>query len=259
MAATNTILLFWFLLFCSILSLGNPLAETNATLDVKHILTREEEQGPSDIFDYSDSRLSPDNILFLAIADEPRVPGDLISMTGAGTDPFTLGFGAADDIDKSPDLFENPIIPSDLKPGVALAFHDGDLPEDGWGDCDFPKMPACCEYTILGVTCIWYTFFGEMCPDHPADIWPPRTEAEQARNRAVCCDRIFNQIGIGCVPVRDRFEPSVEEEDMAGELDDFFPILTDLNAIKFAPVPGACTAPHRRDSQTPAQCLPPKQ
>lgn len=259
MATIHTILSFWFLLFSSISSLGNPLAETSVMPDVKRILIRDELEGPDDMIDYSGSRLSPENSLFLATADELRVPGNLNSLISAGTDPSGLELGAVDNIDTSSDLFENPIIPSDLKPGELLAFHDGDFPEDGWGDCDFPKMPACCEHTILGVTCMWYNLFGGICPDHPTEIWPPRTEAEQAQYRAVCCDRIVNQIGIGCVPVHDRFEPTVDDEGLGDELDDFFPILTDFNAIKFTPIPGACKAPHRRDPQSATPCLPQKQ
>ena len=249
---------FWFI-FCSVLSVGNPLSATFHTRGLERVVIRnEEDDGLDSMTDYSNSRLSPEYSLFLASADEPRVSGDLISMSSAGTDASSLGLGT-DDINQSPDLFENSVIQTDLNPGEPLAFHDGDLPEDGWGDCDFPKMPACCEHTILGVTCIWYNFFGGICPEHPADIWPPRTEAEQAQYRAVCCDRIVDQMGIGCVPVRDRFEPSIEEENMADGLDEFFPPLRDTNAIKLIPIPDACKAHHRRDSQIQTPCLPQKQ
>lgn len=256
---TVIMLLLCFLL-CSVLSVGNPLSETFHIRSLGPIMIRnEEDDALENMTDYSNSRLSPEYSQFLASADESKVSSDLISMSSAGTDTSSLGLGT-DDIDQSPRLFENSIIRTDLNPGGPLAFHDGDLPEDGWGDCDFPKMPACCEHTILGVTCMWYNFFGGICPDHPADIWPPRTEAEQAQYRAVCCDRIVDQMGIRCVPVHDRFEPSMEEEEnMADDLDDFFPLLRDYNAIKFIPIPDACKAPQRRDSQTQPPCSPQKQ
>lgn len=260
MATILTMLSFWFLIY-STLSLGNPLSEIFDNLGLERIIIRPKgDDGPDDMTDYSNSRLSPESSLFLASAGEPRLVSEVDSMPSVGTDS-SFELGAADDIFKSSDLIETPVILSDSKLEESIAFHDGDLPEEGWGDCDFPKMPACCEYTIFGVTCIWYaSHLGSICPDHPADIWPPRTEAEQARYRAVCCDRIVDQIGIGCVPVHDRYEPSIEEEEnMADGLDDFFPVLTEFNAIKFAPIPGACKATQRRDSQTPTQCLPQEQ
>ena len=242
------------------MSLGNLLSETSATLDSERILIRQGEEGPDDLADYSDFSMLPEYSLFLATADEPGGSGDIISMPNAVTNPLNLGFGTADDIEESPEFLDSPFAPSRLKPEDLLAFHDGDLPDEGWGDCDFPKMPACCEHSIKGVTCIWYTYFGSICPDHPADIWPPRTEAEQEQYQAVCCDRIIDQVGIGCVPVRNRHEPSMEEEDSVGEaVEDFFPALTDFNAIEFSPLPDACKSTYRRDSQSPTECLPPEQ
>lgn len=243
-------LVFSFFL-CTVVSL------TSASLNSERILIRDEEDGLGDITDYSDSRLSPDDQLFPPMADELGSSGDIVSMASVFTDPSSLGFGPADDIDESSDLFESQIAPSDLKAGDLLAFHDGDLPEDGWGSCDFPKMPACCQYTTAGVKCMYYTYFGTFCPDHPADIWPPRTEEEKARNRAVCCDRIVGWEGIGCVPVHDRDEPSMEEEESIGDPPEWpYPALTDFNSIKFLLAPDACRSNYRRDSPIPAQCLP---
>lgn len=255
---TMLLFFFLFLLFPGI-SQGNALSETSAARDLEHISIREELEGGGldDMTDYSDFRLSPKYPLLLATAGEPVESGDILSMNSPITDPFSLGFGTADNINESPDMLDNPLFPSDLKPGDLLAFHDGDLPDEGWGDCDFPKMPACCEHTILGVTCIWYTWFGSICPEHPADISPPRTPAERARYRAVCCDQVIEEVGIGCVPVHGRVEPGMEEEESMGDdADDFFPVLTDFNSIKFTPAPGECKSNYRRDSQTPTQCLP---
>lgn len=250
-------LLFLFLI-CSVVFLGNSLSETSAALELERILIREE-NGLEDMTDYSASGLSAENPLYLATANEPEDSGDMFSMTSAVTDPSNIGLGTADYIDGSLDLFNNPLVPIDSKPGDRLAFHADEVPLEGWGDCDFPKTPACCEHTESGVICIWYTLIGTICPDHPDEIWPPRTEAEKAQNRAVCCDQIINQVGIGCVPVHGRVEDDVEEGAMGDDVDDFFPDLINFNGLKFTPIPGACKSMDRRDTQIPTQCLPQKQ
>lgn len=216
-----------------------------------------DEDGSRDLINFFGSASSAEYPPFWATSNEPEGSSDIFGLTSTVTDSIDTtgridtGFGIADHMEGSLDISDQLLTPSDPKPEDLLAFHDGDLPDEGWGECDFPKTPACCEHTESGVICIWYKWMGPMCPDHPDDIWPPRTEEDKARNRAVCCDQIVDKVGIGCVPVRGRIEEN--------EVESAFPDLKEFNDWQFQPIPGACESVHRRDEQISTQCLPQKQ
>lgn len=226
--------LIWLGLF-----LGPVLSATFGGSHLKRIFIREE--GSQYLGEIDDITLFTESSISLATADVSEDYSDLFSLTSSATDSFGAGGSTVDyteeNLQKSSDLS----IPNDSQFGDLLAFHDGDLPPPGWGDCDFPKMPACCLVLLHSTYCIWFTTKGPICPDTPAEIFPPRTREQKEQNQAVCCDQVVATVGIGCVPVRNRAEEDVEEEDISSELNEF-------NNLQSDPIPGTCESVYRRSA-----------
>lgn len=183
-------------LFCFVVYMGSFLSETFAASGFdRNLIGDGDEDGSGDLINLFGSTFSAEYPAVWAKPTNPESYGDIFGLTSTFTDPIgtrdptDTGFGIADYREEPLDVSNRLLMLSDSKPEDLLAFHDGDYPEEGWGECDFPKTPACCEHTESGVVCIWYTWTGTICPHHPDDIWPPRTEEDKARNRAVCCNQ----------------------------------------------------------------------
>lgn len=237
-------------MFTSFFFLSGFLSKTFVALGVNHFWIRDQGD-PQDFTEYSDPATAIESSFSIATASETEEPGETFDLAISPTVPLSFDPGTVDNLEELPASSDNLVIPIDSNPEDLLAFHDGDFSPEGWGDCDFPKVPACCKISKSGTECVWFTFFGEMCPDHPDEIWPPRTEEEKARNQPMCCNQIINNVGIGCVPVQNRVED--------GTQDDWFSYLEYLNKLHVDPAPDSCKSAYRRDEQIGPQCLAQKQ
>lgn len=251
--------------FCFIFALSSFLSQTDSILDLSRILIREEdssagERGLDDPNDFYGS--------FLLSANDPESSQDIFDTTGSMNDQYPLDSFLADDGEAIPGSPPNLLVPQseDL-----LAFHDGELPPPGWGDCEFPKTPACCEYDLVQIHCVWYLDVSDLCPGHPDDYSYPRGPKEQDRYRPVCCDQIQDGVGIGCVPVTGRDEEEgydnedYGDDNWGGEWDGIIPLglkdfgLPDFNKLRFNPAPNSCPSEYRRDKQVGPFCMLPEQ
>lgn len=243
------------MLFCFVLALSNFFSQTSAILGDTSIMIRNEDSsegfiGLNDPTPFYDS--------LLPAANDPGISDNILDMAGSVADYDDLDRSWTDNGEAILGFPPNPLTPQSAD---LLAFHAGDYPPNGWGDCEFPKMPACCEYSLRGVFCIWYFAGAQICPKHPNGYYFPRGPKEQDKYRAVCCDRIKDGVGIGCVPVTGRDE-EVGIDDLYPDddgVDDVFPGGARLfNNLHINPDPSTCKSPYRRDEQIEPVCLLPE-
>lgn len=242
---------------CIFLALSNSFSQTSAILNPGRIVTREENSsegspGPDDSSFFSSSLLLATN--------DPESFHNIFDTTSLVADHYDIDRNSADDVEET---MSSP--PSSLVPQSEdwLAFHDGDFPPEGWGDCEFPKMPACCEHGWMDIFCVWWHGSSHVCPEHPEDYPKPRGPKEQAQYRAVCCDQVKDGVGVGCVPVTGREEQEGHDIDGPPEDDwlEFIFLLggfRDFNNFQFNPVPGTCKSAYRRDEEIEAVCSSPQ-
>lgn len=244
-------------LFYFFLALSDFLSQTSAISVPSRIMIRQEDSleisiGLDDptLF-YSSPLLAAND---LGSSHKPLGPTD------SDANNYDFDRPSVDDGEVSMGSPPNSLIP---QYGDLLAFHDGDLPPEGWGDCEFPKMPACCEHGWLNIFCVWYHASSYVCPEHPQDYPFPRGPNEQAKYRAVCCDQVKEGVGIGCVPVTGREEKEgldIEYPPDGDWLDDWpedhlFPGgQRQFNNLQFNPVPGTCKSTYRRDEEFEEFC-----
>ena len=238
-----------------ILVLGNSFSPTSAILDLNGIMIRQDDSSVESI------RLDDPTIWYdslLPAANDPERSPNIFGTTDSVADQYDLDRSSAHDEEASLGFLPDLLIPQS---GYLLAFHDGDLPPEGWGDCEFPKMPACCEYGLSRIFCVWYSNTEDLCPEHPDAYDYPRGPNEQDKYRPVCCDQIKDGTGVGCVPVTGREEEVGLDSDWPAEdewYDDIWSpgyFLRDFNNLQFNPVPSTCKSAYRRDEQIESPCL----
>ena len=239
--------------FCLFLALSNIYSPTSAILNPGRLVIREEDNSEESVG-------GEDPYLFyislLPAANDPESFHDILDTTNSVADHYDFNRYSADDREVT---LSSP--PSSLLPQSEdlLAFHDGDFPPEGWGDCEFPKMPACCWHGWMDIFCTWWQGSSYVCPEHPEDYVKPRGPKEQAKYRAVCCDQVKDGVGVGCVPVTGRDEQEgydVEDPRADDRLDLIFLLggLRDINNLQFDPVPDKCKSAYRRDEEFDAFC-----
>lgn len=251
-----------FLYFFLVLSHGILFSETSFVFDLDRILSRDEEQASKDWTESNDIAIPNETPLLLATTNGPGTSDNMFDLTGADPNALVFDGGAESDGKELLGSSDNLLIPNDAQPGDLYAFHDGDLPPPGWGDCTFPKTPACCIFHDSDSYCVWYSVLELLCPPHPDDIINPRTSLEKIEPQPVCCDQVTaDGVGIGCEPVKGRIEDEVLDlGEGLGEgdgvwPDDIFWELRQFNNLRFEPAPNSCKTRYRRDEGSPAECL----
>lgn len=238
---------------CFFLAISNIFSPTSAIVDPSRIVFREEDSSEEST-GHDDPHFFYN--LLLPMANDPESSYNVLDMTSSVADHYDFDLSLADDGEIALGSLPDPLVPQS---GDLLAFHDGDLPPEGWGDCEFPKTPACCEHGWLNVFCVWYQGSSYVCPEHPEDYSKPRGPREQAKYRAVCCDQIKDGVGVGCVPVNGREEKEGYDVDYPPKDDWFdriFPPdgLKDFNNLQSNPVPSTCKSAYRRGEEIEAFC-----
>ena len=233
---------------CFFVALSDFSLQTFAVVDPSHIGIREE--------GFSEGSIGPDDPTFdysslLPATSDPESSQNIFDTIISIADQYDLDRSWADDGEVTLGSLPNPLVPQF---GDLLAFHDGDFPPEGWGDCEFPKMPACCEHGGLNIFCVWYQESSYVCPEHPEDYPVPRGPKEQATYRAVCCDQVKDGVGVGCVPVTGRGEQERYDIDYPTTdkwLDIISPPggLRDFNNLHFNLGPSTCKSAYRRDEE----------
>lgn len=239
--------------FYLFLALSNIYSQTSAVLNPGRIVIRADDSSEGSVGG-EDPHLF--YISLLPAANDPESSHNILDTTNSVTDNYDFDRYSADDREVT---LSSP--PSSLVPQSEdlLAFHDGDFPPEGWGDCEFPKMPACCEHDWMNIFCTWWQGSSYVCPEHPEDYVKPREPKEQAKYRAVCCDQVKDGVGVGCVPVTGREEKEGYDVDLPPENDrlDFIFLLgglRDINNLQSDPVPGECKSAYRRNEEIDAFC-----